>query len=56
MQAATFDQVSANKLSVRLNLKQPEAVVLAKRLVAISDIAAESFRAGRDEAARPGLR
>lgn len=46
MQAATFDQVSANKLSVRLNLKQPEAVVLAKRLVAVSDIAAESFRPG----------
>lgn len=46
MSAATFDQVSANKLSVRLNLKQPEAVVLARRLVAISDIAAESFRPG----------
>ncbi|VTU18899.1 Succinyl-CoA:(R)-benzylsuccinate CoA-transferase subunit BbsF [Variovorax sp. PBL-H6] len=46
MQAATFDQVSANKLSVRLNLKQPEALALAKRLVARSDIAAESFRAG----------
>ena len=46
MQAATFDQVSANKLSVRLNLKQPEAVALALRLVAISDIAAESFRPG----------
>jgi len=46
MQAATFDQVSANKLSVRLNLKQPEAVVLAKRLVAVSDITAESFRPG----------
>jgi crotonobetainyl-CoA:carnitine CoA-transferase CaiB-like acyl-CoA transferase len=29
-----------------LNLKRPEAVALAKRLVAISDIAAESFRAG----------
>lgn len=46
MTAATFDQVSANKLSVRLNLKQPEAVVLAKKLVSISDIAAESFRPG----------
>lgn len=46
MQAATFDQVSANKLSVRLNLKQAEAVALAKRLVAVSDVAAESFRAG----------
>jgi crotonobetainyl-CoA:carnitine CoA-transferase CaiB-like acyl-CoA transferase len=46
MTAATFDQVSVNKLSVRLNLKQPEAVVLAKRLVALCDVAAESFRAG----------
>lgn len=46
MSAATFDQVSANKLSVRLNLKQPEAVVLAKRLVGVSDLAAESFRPG----------
>jgi len=46
MTAATFDQVSVNKLSVRLNLKQPEAVALAKRLVSISDVAAESFRAG----------
>lgn len=46
MTAATFDQVSVNKLSVRLNLKQPEAVGLAKRLVSISDVAAESFRAG----------
>lgn len=46
MTAATFDQVSANKLSVRLNLKQAEAVALAKRLVSISDIAAESFRPG----------
>lgn len=46
MTAATFDQVSVNKLSVRLNLKQPEAVALAKRLVSISDVSAESFRAG----------
>lgn len=46
MGPATFDQVSVNKLSVRLNLKHPEAVVLAKRLVSISDVAAESFRAG----------
>ncbi|MCC2597186.1 CoA transferase [Pusillimonas sp. MFBS29] len=46
MSAATFDQVSANKLSIRLNLKQPEAVALAKRLVGVSDVAAESFRPG----------
>lgn len=44
--AATFDQVSVNKLSVRLNLKRPEAIALAKRLVSISDITSESFRAG----------
>ncbi|WP_294610222.1 CoA transferase [uncultured Roseovarius sp.] len=43
---ATFDQVSSNKLSVRLNLKHPEGVALAKKLVSIADIAAESFRAG----------
>lgn len=46
MTAATFDQVSVNKLSVRLNLKQPEAVAIAKRLVSIADVTAESFRAG----------
>src|SRR5260370_30210869 len=44
MAAATFDQVSVNKLSVRLNLKQPEAVHLAKRLVAICDVAAQTVR------------
>jgi crotonobetainyl-CoA:carnitine CoA-transferase CaiB-like acyl-CoA transferase len=46
MSAATFDQVTANKLSVRLNLKHPEAIALARRLVGVSDIAAESFRPG----------
>jgi crotonobetainyl-CoA:carnitine CoA-transferase CaiB-like acyl-CoA transferase len=43
---ASFDQVASNKLSVRLNMKHPEGVRLAKRLVEISDVAAESFRAG----------
>ncbi|MGY0650853.1 CaiB/BaiF CoA transferase family protein [Luteimonas sp. A537] len=46
MTAATFDQVASNKHSVRLNLKKPEGVELAKRLVSISDAAAESFRPG----------
>lgn len=46
MSAATFDQVSANKLSIRLNLKQPEAVALAKQLVVVSEVTAESFRPG----------
>lgn len=44
--AATFDQVSSNKLSVRLNLKAPEGVQIAKQIVAISDAATESFRPG----------
>ncbi|MDR5781100.1 CoA transferase [Caballeronia sp. LZ065] len=44
--AATFDQVSSNKLSVRLNLKHPEAVALAMRLVSICEVTAESFRPG----------
>lgn len=46
MGPATFDQVASTKLSVRVNLKKPRGVLLAKRLVAISDIAAESFRPG----------
>lgn len=46
MTAATFDQVSANKLSIRINLKKSEGVALAKRVVAVSDAATESFRPG----------
>ena len=46
MGPATFDQVASNKLSVRINLKQAQGGALARRLVAISDIAAESFRPG----------
>lgn len=43
---ASFDQVASGKLSVRINLKHPEGVVLARRLVRVSDATAESFRAG----------
>ena len=46
MSPATFDQVASTKLSVRINLKKPGGVALSKRLVAISDVAAESFRPG----------
>ncbi len=46
MEAATFAQVAANKLSVQLNLKHPRGVELAKQLVAASDIMCESFRPG----------
>ncbi len=43
---STFDQVSAGKLSVRLNLKHPKGAELARALAAISDVAVENFRAG----------
>ena len=43
---ATFDQVASTKLSIRINLKQADGIALAKRLVAVSDVAAESFRPG----------
>lgn len=46
MGPATFDQVASTKQSVRINLKKPEGIALAKRLVAVSDVAAESFRPG----------
>lgn len=46
MGPATFDQVASNKLSVRINLKKAEGIALAKRVVAVSDVAAESFRPG----------
>lgn len=46
MGPATFDQVASTKLSVRINLKKPEGVALAKQLVTVSDVAAESFRPG----------
>lgn len=46
MGPASFDQVASNKLSVRINLKDPRGVILAKRLVGVSDMACESFRPG----------
>ncbi len=46
MGAATFDQVASAKHSIRLNLKHPKGIALAKQLVAQSDVAAESFRPG----------
>jgi benzylsuccinate CoA-transferase BbsF subunit len=46
MVAASFDQVASNKLSIRINFKNPKGIALAKRVVGISDIAAENFRPG----------
>ena len=44
--AMWFAQMHRNSLSVTLNLREPKAIEIAKRIVAISDIAAENFRAG----------
>jgi crotonobetainyl-CoA:carnitine CoA-transferase CaiB-like acyl-CoA transferase len=41
-----FAQLNNNKLGVRLNLKQPEGVELAKRLIGEADIVVEGFRGG----------
>lgn len=43
---AEFEQPMANKLSATLNLKDPRGAALAKRLIAVSDVVAESFRPG----------
>jgi len=41
-----FNQYNQGKLSLTLDLKQPEAVAVAKELVARSDIVCENFAAG----------
>ena len=41
-----FNSINLNKLSVRLNLKRPEAVDLAKRIVQVSDVVSENMRPG----------
>ncbi|MDH2352260.1 CoA transferase [Bradyrhizobium sp. SSUT112] len=46
MGPASFDQVAANKLSVRINLKHAKGIALAKKLVGVSDLVCESFRPG----------
>ena len=44
--AVWFNQMHRNSLSVTLNLRTPEGVALSKRLVSVSDIVVENFRAG----------
>jgi benzylsuccinate CoA-transferase BbsF subunit len=44
-----FNSINLNKLSVRLNLKQPRAVELAKQIIRISDVATENMRPGAME-------
>ena len=42
----SLDELYVNKKGVRLNLKHPEGVALAKRIIAVSDAVAENFQAG----------
>ncbi|MBI4308300.1 MAG: CoA transferase [Chloroflexi bacterium] len=39
-----FNDLNLNKLSATLDLTQPQAVALAKRIVAVSDVVVDSFR------------
>ncbi|HLB26698.1 MAG TPA: CoA transferase, partial [Dehalococcoidia bacterium] len=41
-----FNQYNQGKRSITLDLSQPEAKELAKKLVAVSDVAAENFAGG----------
>ena len=49
-----FNSINLNKLSVRLNLKKPEAVRLAKHIIELSDVVSENMRPGAMEALRLG--
>jgi len=52
-QSALFQLVNRNKLGVLLNLKEPTAQELARRLAAVADVLVENFRPG--VAARLGI-
>ncbi|MCX6022973.1 MAG: CoA transferase [Chloroflexi bacterium] len=41
-----FNNFNSEKLSITLNLRRPEAVTLAKRLIAVSDIVVNNFSPG----------
>jgi benzylsuccinate CoA-transferase BbsF subunit len=45
-QSPVFNDINAGKLGITLDLKKPEAVELAKRIVKISDVAAQNMRPG----------
>lgn len=44
-----YQKLSANKLGLRLNLRHPKGVEVARRLIAISDIVIDNFTAGTME-------
>jgi len=41
-----FNQYNQGKRSIRLDISKPEAVAIAKKLVAVSDVASENFAGG----------
>ena len=43
---SSFEQINANKMSACLNLKEPQAIELALKLVSVSDLVLENFRPG----------
>jgi len=45
-QAPIFNDLNLNKMSVTLDMTQPKAVELGKRVVSISDVVVENFRPG----------
>jgi benzylsuccinate CoA-transferase BbsF subunit len=45
-QSSIFNSLNLNKKSVTLNISKPEAVDLAKKLIAISDVVIENMRPG----------
>jgi benzylsuccinate CoA-transferase BbsF subunit len=44
--SSVFNAINLNKLSVKLNLKRPQAVDLAKRIIEVSDVVANNMRPG----------
>ncbi|MBF8265862.1 MAG: hypothetical protein HW384_1726 [Dehalococcoidia bacterium] len=48
-ESPVFNQINLNKLSLSLNLSQPTATELAKKLVQVSDVVVENMRPGTME-------
>ena len=45
-QSTVFNDLNQNKLSASLNLSQPKAIELAKRIISLSDVVIENMRPG----------
>jgi benzylsuccinate CoA-transferase BbsF subunit len=44
--STVFNSINLNKMSIKLNLKQPRAVELAKQIIQISDVVTQNMRPG----------